>query len=71
MVTKHGKVIPHHEGLPSINSYNPLNMCYLNYHNAYSHKAYPSGDILQEILSHKFGDHLRSHEKLNTLFGHL
>ena len=27
MATKHGKVVTLHEGLPPINSYNPLNIC--------------------------------------------
>ena len=50
MATKHGKVVTHCEGLPPINSYNPLNIkdklkTYLHYHKAYGHKAYQGGDL--------------------------
>ena len=49
---------------------------YLHYHHAYDHKTYQGGDILQEAYTHKFawflkGGHVRSRDKLNTLYLHL
>ena len=64
MAIKHGKMMTHLDGLPPINSHNPLDMCsresrdklktYLHHHNAYGHKTYQHSDITQRVPTHKF-----------------
>ena len=66
MATKHSKmVVTYRDGLPAINSHNPLNMdsrevmwqiknIYLHHHNSYGHKTYQYNDITQGAPSHKF-----------------
>ena len=56
MGAKHDKVVTHPEGLPPMNSYNPLpyahersrgklKTLYVHYHNAYGNKIYQGGVI--------------------------
>ena len=65
MAIKHGKMLVHLDGLPPINSHNPLNMCsrecsrdklktYLYQQNAYGHKTYQRSDVTQGVSTHKF-----------------
>ena len=82
MTTKHGKVVTYCEHLSPITSDSFLNMCsrwvtlqiktYLHYHNAFDHKIYQGGDILQRLiieiqLTRQWDDCLRSRDKLNHI----
>ena len=66
MATKHGKVVTYLEGLPAINSHNPLNSwsleklktIHLHYHNAYDHQTCQGGTILGGHPSINLPDHL-------------
>ena len=72
MATKHGKVVTVHEGRRPINSYNPLNS-----HNP-PLSQYLTGWWHTVRNYHRYickcpqwRDHVKSHDKLNTLYFHL
>ena len=63
MAIKRGEIVTHHDGLPPINSYNPLNVClrvkklktfYFRHHIAYRHKSHQRSDITQGVPAHNF-----------------